>query len=179
MADVTLDTLVDRLRKLVADPAGDRQVFDRDEIEEVLATFRWDAVQYPLDYSVENLGGALGGRFFSAGVGSWADDAALTDINGNNVVIGVNDLVDLQSGTWSFFNIQAGVPYYVTGRSYDLYGAAAELLRRQAAKMKLQYDLSVGDLSVSRSQKQRNLLEMADTYDRRRRAVSVRVDAVL
>lgn len=179
MADVALDEVVERVRRLIADPAGDSQVFDRTEVEEVLGMFRFDAVQYPLDYTTENLNGALGGRFFSAGVGSWADDAVLTDINGNEVVLTVDDVADLQAGTWSFFDIQGGVPYYVTGRSYDLYGAAADLLRRQAAQMKLQYDLSVGDLSVSRSQKQKNLLEMAATYDRRRRAVSVRVEATL
>jgi hypothetical protein len=62
---------------------------------------------------------------------------------------------------------QGGSARYLTGRSYDLYGAAADVLEAWAANVALQFDFAEDDQSYKVSQKQRQLLRLAGHYRQR------------
>ena len=70
---------------------------------------------------------------------------------------------DLLTGHWQFAET-ANWPLYVTGYSYDVYGAGADLLEEWAGIVKLKFDFSRGDQKLSRSQMIASLLQLADSY---------------
>lgn len=75
-----------------------------------------------------------------------------------------NWTADYQRGIVTFGANQAGTAYYLTGRSYDLFGAAADIWRMKASHFAEQFDFSTDNHSVSRSQRVKHCLEMAEMY---------------
>lgn len=71
---------------------------------------------------------------------------------------------DYSRGIVSFAANTLGTAYYVTGRSYDLYAAAADVWRTKAAQSAKVFDVSTDNHSLSRSQIMKQALEMADYY---------------
>ncbi len=55
-------------------------------------------------------------------------------------------------------------PVFATGKVYDLYAAAADLLEFWAASLKMAYDISVDGQSLRRSQMLSQTLDLAETY---------------
>ncbi len=73
---------------------------------------------------------------------------------------------DYRRGQIVFGSNQAGTVYYLTGRSYDLDAAAAEIWRRKAAHYApSSFDFSTDNHSVSRSQVYKHCLEMASFFE--------------
>jgi hypothetical protein len=165
--DATLDHLVDRLRGLIGDSAGEKEIFDRDVIEEALNRYRYDAVRYPLEYAL-NANGSGAERVYSL-LGWWAEDVVLRTGGG---VVATPTESDFLTGSWSFA-APSVYPLYVSGRTFDLYAAAGDLLEQWAAKVKLEHDLSIGDLRLQRAQKRVALLEQAKLYRGKARLISV------
>jgi hypothetical protein len=72
---------------------------------------------------------------------------------------------DYRRGVVTFGSNTAGTVYFVTGRSYDLDAAAAEVWRRKASHYApTSFDFSTDNHSVSRSQVYKHCLEMAEYY---------------
>lgn len=69
--------------------------------------------------------------------------------------------VDYTRGVVTFTADTQGSAYYASGRTYDLYGAAAEVLERWAAHEALSFDFSADGQSFRRSQKVDMLTKMA------------------
>lgn len=160
--DETLNYLVDKLRQMVGDPAGAKEVFDRDAIEGFLSDNFFSANGYMLEYA--------GSRAFSL-LTNWSTDTVLTDPNGNELT---PDEIDLLRGSW-VFNTAQPYPIYVAGRTYDLHAAAADLLEAWAARIKLEHNLSIGDLKLDRNQKYTSLMDLAKYHRKKQRILSVRV----
>lgn len=74
---------------------------------------------------------------------------------------------DYARGFVTFAADQRGTAYYLTARTYDLYGTASELLRAWAAREKLSYDIAPDNQSFRHNQKVKQLREMADEYGQR------------
>lgn len=55
-------------------------------------------------------------------------------------------------------------PIYLNGRSYDVYGAAADALEIQAAQVSQDFDFQTEGVSYSRSQKHEQLTKQAERY---------------
>lgn len=182
--DANLTKLVKKVERMMGHPATDPNnpavvpatgVFDRDDIEDVMSDHRVDAVRFALDYTLsQNLSGAT---TVWTPLAWWADDAILQDYNWQLVVA---DTPQPLIGRWDF-NAPHIYPLYLTGRTYDLHGVAADLLDDWAAKVKLEHNLSIGALSLKREGKFSQLQEMATTHRKKMRFGSVRVhdDSVL
>lgn len=69
---------------------------------------------------------------------------------------------DLKEGRWTFAPGLVDPAVYVTGWTYDVKAAAVQVVDWWLAKLKLEYDVSVGGDSFSRSQKVKNLTELRD-----------------
>lgn len=76
-------------------------------------------------------------------------------------------------GVVTFTADQGGTAYGFYGYTYDVYAAAADVLEQWAAVVKLQYDFTTDDQSFKRSQKQQQMLELADEYRRKQLPASV------
>lgn len=72
---------------------------------------------------------------------------------------------DYASGIVTFVADTGGSVVYLTGRSYDLNAAAADVWRIKAANAAKLYDMSTDNHSLSRSQIKAHCLEMAEYYE--------------
>jgi len=71
---------------------------------------------------------------------------------------------DYALGVITFGASTGGSVYFVTGRSYDLYGAAADIWRAKAGQASKLFDFSTDNHSLKRSQVLDHCLKMADYY---------------
>ena len=182
MARSTMATLISTLRELVNDPAGAAQVFADDTLQRHLDAHRWDVYDEALTAIPTPIGG---GSVAYYEYRSRHRDFETTQ--GGTAVFVVRDSVgatrgtatwaevDYQLGRVTFATDQAGTALYLTGRTFDLYGAAADTLMDWAAKTALQFDFSSDSQSFSRSQKQAQLMQAAERYRRQARPLRVSI----
>lgn len=71
---------------------------------------------------------------------------------------------DYTRGEISFTADQAGTAFILSGRSYDLNKAAAEIWKKKAAHYAEAYDVETDSHKLSRSQLIKQCMEMADLY---------------
>lgn len=81
-----------------------------------------------------------------------------------STVAGTAYTVDYTRGVVSFLTNTSGSAYRTSGRTYDVNGAAADVLERWAAHEALAFDFSADGQSFSRSQKRAALTAMAVDY---------------
>jgi hypothetical protein len=72
---------------------------------------------------------------------------------------------DYRRGVVTFAADTSGTTYYVTGRSYDLDAAAADVWRRKASHYASSFDFSTDNHSISRSQLYQHAMEMASIFE--------------
>ncbi len=149
MARASMAALISHLRLLVHDPAGDEQTFGDDEIQTFLDQHQTE-VRYLRLIPVETIqsGGSVANLAYRAAVGWWEDAVSLYDGDYEALSPATSDL---QTGRWTFAAHQAE-PVYLTGYTYDLYGAAIDCLTAWAAQLKFAFDFTADGLSVKRSQ---------------------------
>lgn len=85
------------------------------------------------------------------------------DVNGETVT--ADYTVDYQRGVVTFAEDTGGTDYWVTARSYDLNGAAADVWRKKQVHYHMAVDFSTDNHSVKRSQLYQHALEMAQYYE--------------
>src|SRR5690606_31595054 len=149
MARASMAALISHLRLLVHDPAGDDQTFSDDEIQTFLDQHQTEVRYLRLDpIDTIQSGGTVVTLAYRAPVGWWEDTVSLYDRSYDELT---PDSEDLQTGRWTFAAHQAE-PVYLTGYTYDLYGAAIDCLTAWAAQLKSAFDFTADGLSVKRSQ---------------------------
>jgi len=146
--------LVAYVRRLIGDADGAQ--FTDDAILQVLDLYRMDvsreAVASPqaeAPYTV-----------FRSAFGFWEADATFEDAS-RNTVSPVE--ADWLVGTWTF-PAQSHPTLYISGKRYDVYGAAAELLEQWASALAREYDFSTDGDTFRRSQQAEALLRQAAQY---------------
>ncbi|MDP9352940.1 MAG: hypothetical protein M3P51_15570, partial [Chloroflexota bacterium] len=76
---------------------------------------------------------------------------------------------DYQEGRWTFAT-STSPSVYLVGKTYDIYGAAADLLEQWAGRLADQFDVTVeGEGSYKRSQTPQRLEAQAGLYKSRMR----------
>jgi hypothetical protein len=80
---------------------------------------------------------------------------------------------DWNRGVFVFTADQKGIALYMTGRSYDVNAAAAEIWGQKAAQYGMAYDVSTDNHSLKRSQMIAQALLMAQFYASRARLGSI------
>lgn len=159
--------LIIRVRTLIGDPAGTDQAVTDQEIQDVLDTHRWEVRYMPLKGLKSYETGAVVYKTWEAPFGQWEGDAALVDTQYSELTASAADLI---SGRWTFEVSQAAV--YLTGWTYDLFGAGADLLEVMAAKVAIEFDYTADGATHHRSQKAEAYRRLASEY-RRKQQVKV------
>lgn len=177
-ARTTLATLISQVRGMTnagtADyTAGGQTFWDDDRMQEVLDRHRIDVYREPLQaFPIHTAGGTPDYRDYKSQYKNFEQTS------GGSAIFIVEDSIGADAGTvsWSadygrgivtFAANTEGLAYFLTGRSYDIYGAAAEIWRSKAGHFAEQFDFSTDNHSVSRSQKIKNAMAMADLYDKK------------
>ena len=177
----TMAALITRVRGLVGDPAGDTAVFTDAQVQDVLDRHRIDVVHEPLAPDEDWTGSGVTQwkvyrsrwRHFEATDGGSAIFVVEDGIGDNRGT--ATWTADYQRGMVTFAADQGGTALYLSGRSYDPHGAAAELLEGWAAKVAVDYDFQADGQRFDRSQKAASLREQAGVQRRRARARRVRM----
>lgn len=153
-----MQPLVDRLRRVIGD-IGTTEVFTDDDLQAALDERRSEASAVAL---LEDAVLSGDPTTFRAPYGLWEADAVIASGSGPLTP----DVSDPLNGVWSF-DAAPGTTLYLTGRTYDLWGTAANLLEEWAARVSLEFDFGTDQQSFNRSQKRENLLAVAREYGRR------------
>jgi hypothetical protein len=176
--EASLTKLVRKLERYLGHPATDvgnpdtvpaNGVFTRNDLETAMADHVYRADRYGLDYTLATSGS--GAIAVHSPATDWEDGVVLRRSDGTAVV---PDLARPLEGRWEF-NAATQYPLYAYGRSYDLHASAADLLEQWAAKVKLEHDLSIGDLKLTRAQKYDHLVAMAGQHRRKIRMMGVQI----
>jgi len=171
-----LSDLIQQLRGMTNAGTADYSVgtasfWDGDQMQVILDRHRIDVYQELLEVHPERKGG--GTIHFKEYRSQYRNFEQTT---GGTAIFVVEDVTGADSGTanWSadyargivtFAANQGGTAYLLTGRAYDLNAAAADVWRMKASAFAEQFDFSTDNHSVSRSQKIKNALEMAQYYE--------------
>lgn len=186
MARSTLADLIATLRGMtdagIADwTSGTAIYFDANQMQIVLDRHRVDVYRQPLT-SVPDLNGSA-----LASYRTYRTKLANLEVtDGGSAIFIVEDSVGNDQGTalWSadyaqgivtFGADQKGTAYYLTARSFDLNGAAADVWRMKAANAAKLYNFSTDNHNLSRSQIMDHCLKMCSYYEARSPAEVVEV----
>ena len=90
-----------------------------------------------------------------------------------NTIGTVNYTPDYQRGYISFVVDTDGATYYLSGRSYDINAAAADVWRQKAAQYALSVDFSTDNHSIRRGAIVKQCMEMSALYERQQRPKTV------
>lgn len=162
----SMAALISRVRLLINDPAGGSQIFADQDIQDVLDQTRRDYRTLQLMGTPTYSGSTIQYLDYYADLGDWEDDVVLKQYLTNLVTPAVSENI---VGHWSFAT-SVLPPIFLTGKTYDVYRAAADLLERWAAKWTLAYDFSSDGQSFRRSQAAPALRDLAHTYRLHQRA---------
>jgi len=157
-------SLIVQVRRLIHDN-GTTTVWSDEELQDWLDAHRIEVIRAPLQYARTVVGGQVVIRDYATELSNWEGDATLTDADGNTLA---PETANLVVGRWSFTAHQQP-PVHLTGRSYDVYAAAADALEARAAQFALAYDFTADGASYHRSQQAQALLALAKQYRRRSR----------
>jgi hypothetical protein len=122
-------------------------------------------------------GGAISYYDYYIGVGNLESGTALAVENGQGQAYGTALYsVDAVRGIVNFPSGTGGSIVAVTGRAYDVNGAAADLWRVKAAAYASSYDFSTDNHRMSRSQLIKNCFNMAALYEEMAPSTNHKID---
>lgn len=186
----TMANLITKVRSLINDPAGGSQVWTDQDVQDQLDRTRLDIRYEALTAapvllnaaSTNNQPSVIWSDYYSR-YQWWEDDVVIQGVNvGTSAAWIVLTPVASENfyGHWQFENsvFTTGTvpgqypPVFATGKSFDVYMAAANLLEMWAAKYALAYAFSADGQKFDRQQILPALTNMANTYRKQARAVS-------
>lgn len=162
----TMTSLISRVRLLINDPAGINQQFSDQDIQDVLDESRQDIKNAPLRPLATFTGATIQWLDYYAELGNWEDDVVLKQYLITTVSPSLSENIP---GHWQF-SVNTLPPVYLSGKTVDLYRAAADLLERWASRWVLSYNVGVDGQSLQRSQASQMLLNLAKQYRMKQRA---------
>lgn len=169
MARTTMSSLISLVRDLIGDPAGTDQALTDNQIERALDIHRWTFRYETLSALPTVTAGVTTYLDWYSDEQYWEADEALYD---SAYAALTPSSSEPMYGRWSFSTTQTVV--MITGKVYDPYAAAADLLEVLAGKVALEYDVTADGASLHRSQKREAYLAMAAQYRKQQRVISGR-----
>ena len=169
----SMTALIARVRLLINDtlPSGNGQVFSDQNIQDVMDESRQDYTNLVLEPRPTFSGSTIQWLDYYSELGGWEDDYVIKQYLINPVTPSLSEPI---SGHWQFASTTLP-PLYITGKLYDVYRSAADLLERQAAQWVLRYSVSVDGQNLQRGQVVTMLQDLAKTYRRKQRAMSIQL----
>ena len=142
------------------------------QLQDVLDLYRTDVVFEQLQsYPYRVAGGSLSYTDYRSAYGFYEQTTGGTSIfyvqdSTGSAIGSANYTPDYRRGVVLFSADQAGTVYYLTGRSYDLNAAAADVWRKKAAHFaSTAFNFSTDNHRIDRSQLHRHALEMAEYWE--------------
>lgn len=166
----TMATLIAQVRTLINDPAGASQTFDDQTIQDILDMSRVNVTYAPLKPAPTFATGTISYLDYYASMGNWESDVVLKQYLSTTVTPATSELI---VGHWTFATSTLPPVYIASGKTYDVYRAAADLLERWSAKWVLSYSISVDGQNLQRSQVTTALQQLARTYRAQQRPVMI------
>jgi len=146
-----------------------------DQLQAILDQHREDIFSQQLQAVPTYLAGTTYYYDYYATPGDYEQGTAafqVTDSQG----LAVTPTINYEMGHLSFGTVsQGGTVYYLTARLFDVAAAASQVWRSKAAHIADAYDFSVDGHSMSRSQMQKQYLEMAKLYGSEAKVQSVKL----
>ena len=168
----SMAALITRVRLLINDPAGSSAIFDDQTIQDVLDEGRTDIKNGATQARPTFSGATIQYLDYYTILGDWEDDVVFKQYLTVIVTPSVSEPI---AGHWAFA-ASTFPPVFVTGKTYDIYRASADLLERWAARLFLSYDVIVGGQTFRRSQSFEMLQSLANAYRLKQRPVSSSLD---
>lgn len=180
MARSTLSELRDVLRGLtqvgtadytIVSGSGTASYWDDGQMDTVLDRYRQDIIFEILDpYPVTGSGGSSLYYEYRAERNNFEQTSGGTSIfyiqDGTGASVGTaNYTPDYLRGVITFSADQGGSSYYLTGRSYDLNAAAADIWRKKAGYYHNAFSFSTDNHRIDREAIYKHCIEMAETFE--------------
>ncbi len=166
----TMTNLIDRVRLLVNDPRGTSQIFDDSDYQDVLDTGRTDVLNHSLRAVPTFSGSSLSYlNYYAEGWTDWEEDYAFKQY----LSVPVTPAVFEPIAGHFVFAASTPPPVSITGKSFDIYRSAADLLERWAAKWVLSYSFTSYGQTFSRAQAATALERLAKVYRAKQRPVTI------
>jgi hypothetical protein len=166
-----MSDLITRVRLLIGDPnpapTGQTMQFQDQDVQDVLDAGRVNVRNALLRPTVTlTTSGVLNYEDYYADEGNWEADVTLQD--GHFTILTDFTAADYLTGHWNWNLPSPGKipPIFITGKYYDIYRAAADLLERWAATWLRSYDFSADGQSFHRSQAAKAMMDQAKAYKR-------------
>lgn len=161
----SMAALLLRVRLLINDTGGS-PVFADQDIQDVMDETRADLYNLACEPKVTFSGNTILYLTYQAPYGNWEADFVLKQYLTVQVTPATAEVIP------GIFTFAASTfpPVYITGKTYDCYRTAADLLERWAAKLVLDFDFSSDSQSFRRSQAPAMLQALAATYRQKQRA---------
>lgn len=176
MARTGMSNLITELRGMTEAGTADYSLgsttyWSDDQLQDILDINRADVIFEQLDIYPQQAAGSQVYKdyrsqhdFFEATTGG-TSILYIQDGIGNTIGSS-NYTPDYRRGQFQFSADQMGSVYYLTGRSYDLNSAAADIWRRKAAHYApTSFNFSTDNHSISRSQVYDHCVQMAEHFD--------------
>src|SRR6266446_1476970 len=161
--------LIPRVRILINDPQGATQTFDDQTIQDVLDESRQDVFNMPLKPQWTFSGTTPQVLDYETDLGGWEDGYTLKQYP---TVLVTPNLLEPIAGHWAFA-ASTLPPVFISGKLYDVYHAAADLLERWAARWVLRYNVVADGQNLSRAQVSHALQTLAKTYRQKQRVGTI------
>lgn len=171
----TMSKIIQRVRLLVNDPSPnftDTVVqFSDQDVQDVLDSTRQDMRYLVLAPAPTYSGSTLSYFDYYSDLGDWEDDLTLWQWRINQMTPATTDNI---VGHWTFAKTTLP-PVYITGKTFDIYRCAADLLERLSARWALSYSVSVDGQNLQRSQAFTMIQDLAHNYRLKQRAFAIGV----
>ncbi|HLZ64390.1 MAG TPA: hypothetical protein VKR06_46260 [Ktedonosporobacter sp.] len=162
----TMAALISRVRLLINDPLSTSMQFLDQDIQDVLDEGRSDIVNMPLIPKPTFTGSTIQYLNYYSQLGGWEDDYVLKQFL---VTVVTPSAVEPIAGHFQFAATTLP-PVYITGKLFDVYRTAADLLERWSARWVLSYSVTVDGQSLQRAQAATALQTLAKSYRMKQRA---------
>lgn len=156
----SMSSLIARVQTLIADPTA--TAFTPQQCQDALDLHRTEQRYIPLRAQPTFSGG--GTVFFLdyySNIQNWADDIVLQDTSYTLLTPTLSENI---VGHWAFGTQPGALAVRATGKTYDIYAAAADLLESWAAQVKLDFSVSTGTSAYQRQQKFTMMMDLAKKY---------------
>lgn len=176
-----MSDLIQRVRTLTGAgtagySVGTANYWDADQVQDVLDRHRYPIERALMDPVATYTGGSVIYTRYSAPAGYLEAGTALsvTDGVGNEIGTALWS-ADYQRGEFTFTTDQGSAGRYITGRTYDVHAAAAELLEAWASHEAQAFDFTTDGQSFARSQRAQGLRAQASDLRKRARVKTKRM----
>ena len=162
----TMAALIARVRLLINDTSGS-PIFQDQDIQDTLDACRVDVVNMRMIWKPTSSGGNWQYLNYYTEIGDWEDDVTFMQ----NLLTAVTpSVLEPIAGHWKFAT-STYPEVYITGKTYDRFRAAADLLEQWSAKFMLQHDFSSDGQSFRASQQLDMIQKLALSYRKQQRPV--------